>query len=142
MFKFGKKRKKKKFRSEIEVIDGEIDRSRRYDLNFSVLTVEVNHSIPRGLSKILPGNVVCFQLFKKHYRSYDKIIGPYWRRYYIVLPQTDKPAANIAKQRIAKLAEEHNWGKVSVGLAVFPEDGKDTGTLLEKAMSEIAMFNP
>jgi hypothetical protein len=142
MFKFGEKRKKKKFRSEIEVIDGEIDRSRRYDLNFSVLTVEVNHSIPRGLSKILPGNVVCFQLFKKHYRSYDKIIGPYWRRYYIVLPQTDKPAANIAKQRIAKLAEEHNWGKVSVGLAVFPEDGKDTGTLLEKAMSEIAMFNP
>ena len=137
MFKFSEKRRTKKFKSEIEVIDGEIDRSQRYDLNFSVLTVEVNHSIPRGLSKILPGNVVCFHLFKKHYRSYDKVIGPYWRRYYIVLPQTDKPAANIAKQRIAELAEEHKWGNVSVGMAVFPEDGQDSGTLIDQAIGEI-----
>ena len=142
MFKFGEKRRKKKFKSEIEVIDGEIDRSQRYDLNFSILTVEVNHSIPRGLSKILPGNVVCFHLFKKHYRSYDKIIGPYWRRYFIVLPQTDRTGASIAKQRITGLAEENDWGDVSVGMAVFPEDGKDTDTLLEKAMNEIAMFTP
>ena len=48
----------------------------------------------------------------------------------------------IAKQRISGLAEEHNSGDVSVGMAVFPEDGKDTHTLLEKAMNEIAMFNP
>ena len=137
MFKFSEKRRTKKFKSEIEVIDGEIDRSQRYDLNFSVLTVEVNHSIPRGLSKILPGNVVCFHLFKKHYRSYDKVIGPYWRRYYIVLPQTDKPAANIAKQRIAELAEEHKWGNVSIGMAVFPEDGQDSGTLIDQAIGEI-----
>ncbi len=142
MFSFGEKRRKKKFKSEIEVIDGEIDRSKRNDLNFSILTVEVNHSIPRGLSKILPGNVVCFHLFKKHYRSYDKVIGPYWRRYYIVLPQTDRAGASIAKQRIAGLAEENNWGNVSVGMAVFPEYGKDSDALLEKAMSEIAMFNP
>ncbi len=142
MFGFGKKRRKKKFKSEIEVIDGEIDRSQRNDLNFSILTVEINHSIPRGLSKILPGNVVCFHLFKKHYRSYDKVIGPYWRRYFIVLPQTDRTGASIAKQRIAGLAEENNWGNVSVGMAVFPEDGKDTDTLLEKAMSEIGMFHP
>jgi hypothetical protein len=142
MFGFGKKRRKKKFKSEIEVIDGEIDRSQRNDLNFSILTVEINHSIPRGLSKILPGNVVCFHLFKKHYRSYDKVIGPYYRRYFIVLPQTDRTGASIAKQRIAGLAEENNWGNVSVGMAVFPEDGKDTDTLLEKAMSEIGMFHP
>ncbi len=142
MFGFGEKRRKKKFKSEIDVIDGEIDRSQRFDFNFSILTVEVSHSIPRGLSKILPGNVVCFHLFKKHYRSYDKVIGPYWRRYYIVLPQTDKPGAKIAKQRIAGLAEENNWGDVSVGMAVFPEDGKDTDTLLEKAINEIAMFTP
>ncbi len=142
MFSFGKKRRKKKFKSEIEVTDGEIDRSQRNDLNFSILTVEINHSIPRGLSKILPGNVVCFHLFKKHYRSYDKVIGPYYRRYFIVLPQTDRTGASIAKQRIAGLAEENNWGNVSVGMAVFPEDGKDTDTLLEKAMSEIGMFHP
>ena len=134
MFSFGEKRKKKKFKSEIEVINGEIDRSQRFDFNFTILTVEVSHSIPRGLSKILPGNVVCFHLFKKHYRSYDKIIGPYWRRYYIVLPQTGRPGANIAKKRIAGLAEEHNWGNVSDGMVVFPEDSNDPNALLEKAM--------
>lgn len=137
MFKFGEKRRKKKFRSEIEVINGEIERSLRFDFSFSILTVEVSHSIPRGLSKILPGNVVCFHLFKKHYRSYDRILGPYWRRYYIVLPQTDKKGANMAKERIYGLAEEHNWGNVSVGMAVFPEDGKDPGTLIDQAISEI-----
>ena len=142
MFNVFEKRKKKKFKSEIEVIDAEIVRSQRHDFHFSILIVEVSHSVPRGLSRILPGNVVCFHLFKKHYRSYDRIIGPYWRRYYIVLPQTERAEANIAKQRVAGLAEEHNWGDVSIGMAVFPEDGDNPDVLLEKALSEIGMFSP
>ena len=137
MFNFERRAMKRKFKSEIKVIDEEISRSQRFDFSCCVLTVEINDYIPRGLSKILPGKVVSFHILKKFIRNYDRMIGPYWRRYYIVLPQTDKKGANIAKERIYGLAEEHNWGNVSVGMAVYPEDGQDSGTLIDQAIGEM-----
>ena len=65
------------------------------------------------------------------------MIGPYWRRYFIVLPQTDRNGANAIKERIYELAKEHNWGNVSVGMAVYPDDSKDPRTLIEHVVGEM-----
>ena len=128
---------KRRFKSEIREIDEEIDRSQRFDFNCSILAVEISDSIPRGLSRILPGRVVSFHIMKRYIRRYDTIVGPYWRRYFIVLPQTDKQGANAVKERILGLAEEHSWGNVSIATAVYPDDGRDSRTLLEQVIGEM-----
>ena len=137
MFRLRNSIKRQKYKSELKVIDEEINRSRRHNLNFSVLVVDISHSVPRGLSKLLPGNVLSFHLLQKHVRSYDNIIGPHRRRYYIISSQTDREGASAVKDRIYKLAEEHNWGDLSIGMAIYPEDGKTSQALLNKALSEL-----
>jgi hypothetical protein len=138
MFRFNNLVKKRQYKTELKAIDEEINRSRRFDLNFSVLVVDMSHSVPRGLSKLLPGNVLSFHLLQKHVRSYDHIIGPHRRRYYIVSSQTDREGASAVKERIHKLAEEHEWGNLSIGMAVYPEDGKTSQAILDKALSELS----
>ena len=138
MFRSRNSIKKRKYKTEIKVIDEEINRSQRYNFNFSVLVVDISHSVPRGLSKLLPGNVVSFHLLQKYIRSYDHMIGPNRRRYYIISSQTNRDGANAVKQRIHKLAEEHNWGNLTIGAAVYPEDGKTSQALLSKAISELS----
>ena len=140
MFSFKNKVKKKKFGLEIKLIKEEINRSKRYDYNFGILVVNVSHSVPRGLSKIMPGRVISFHLMRKYIRNYDKLVGSSLRRYYIILSQTDRPGANIVKQRIYKLAKKYNWGVVSVGMAIFPEDCKTSQTLLDKAINNLSQF--
>ncbi len=138
MFRSRNSIKKRKYKAEIKIIDEEINRSQRYDLNFSILVVDMSHSVPRGLSKLLPGNVLSFHLLQKYIRSYDHIIGPHRRRYYIVSSQTDRKGASAVKQRIYDLAEKHKWGGLSIGMAVYPEDGKTSQALLSKAISELS----
>ena len=121
----------------MKVIDEEINRSKRSNFNMSILVVEVSHSAPRGLSKVLPGKTLSFYLLKKFIRSYDRMIGPYWRRYFIVLPQTDRNGANVVKQRIYNLAKENNWGTVSIGMAFYAEDSEKSETLIENAIKSL-----
>ncbi len=66
------------------------------------------------------------------------MIGPNRRRYYIVSSQTDRDGANAVKQRIHKLAKEQDWGNLTIGTAVYPEDGKTSQALLSKAISELS----
>ncbi len=138
MFRSRNKIKKRQYKAEIKVIDEEINRSQRYDLSFSILVVDMSHSVPRGLSKLLPGNVLSFHLLQKYVRSYDNIIGPHRRRYYIVSSQTDRKGASAVKQRIYDLAEKHKWGNLSIGMAVYPEDGKTSKALLKKAINGLS----
>jgi len=138
MFRSRNSIKKRKYKAEIKVIDEEINRSQRYNLNFSVFAVDISHSVPRGLSKLLPGNVVSFHLMQKYIHSYDHMIGPNRRRYYIIFGQTNRDGANSVKQRIHKLAEEQDWGDLTIGTAVYPEDGNTPQALLSKAISELS----
>ena len=66
------------------------------------------------------------------------MIGPNRRRYYIIFSQTNRDGANVVKQRIHKLAEEQNWGNLTIGTAVYPEDGKTSQALLSKAISDLS----
>ena len=99
--------KKQRFEVEIKKIDEEINRSNRFNFSFGVLVVEVSHSAPKGLSKLFPGKTISFHLMRKYIRGYDKLMGPYFRRYYIILPQGDRTSVNAVKERIYELAQEH-----------------------------------
>jgi len=134
MFRFKDKRKKQELGVEIDLINEEIGRSKRFGFSLGVLVVELNDSVPRGLSKVMPGKTISFHVLKRYIRVYDKVVGPFLRRYYIILPQTDKNGVNAVKQRVYKLAEEHKWGDVLIGTAVYPEDGKTPKALLDKAI--------
>jgi hypothetical protein len=136
MFRFWKKRKKRKYNWELDLIAGEISRSKRYGLSFGILAVKVSHSAPRGLSKLMPGRTLSFDVLNENIRYYDRVIDSVSRRYHIILPQTDKDGVKAVKERIHKLAREHKWGEVSFGSAVYPGDGEDPQTLLNKAMGE------
>ena len=132
MFWF-KRAKEHKSTHEINLIDEEISRSKRFEFHFAVLVLELSHSLPRGLSKLLPGKAISFHILKKNLRVYDKLTAINYRRYYIILPQTDEAGVSVVKERIYRLAREHNWGDINIGISVYPEDGECAQSLLEKA---------
>ena len=138
MFRFWNAVKKQRYEVEMKKIEEEISRSSRFDYSFGVLVVDVSHSVPKGLSKLFPGKTISFHLMRKHIRGYDKLYGPFVRRYYIILPQGDRTSVNAVKQRIHKLAQEHNWGDLSIGAEIYEEDGRTAQALLDKAISELS----
>jgi len=126
------KGKKKKFQHEIKFIDSMISQSKRFGYQFGVMVVELSHSIPRGLSKILPGKTISFSVIEKNLRLYDRIVDCSYRRYYVILPQTDENGIKAVIGRIRKLAQKHGWGDVTINAAIYPKDGDTPQALLSK----------
>ena len=126
------KSRKKRFQTEIKVIDSTISQSKRFGYQFGVLVVEVSHSIPRGISKILPGKTISFSIIEKSLRLYDRIVDCSYRRYYVILPQTGEKGVKAVMERIRKLAHKHGWGEVTINAAVYPKDGETAQALLSK----------
>ena len=126
------KSKKKRFQHEIKFIDSMISKSKRFEYQFGVLVVELSHSTPRGLSKILPGKTISFSVIRKNLRLYDQIVDYSYRRYYVILPQTDENGVKVVIRRIEKLAQEHGWGDVTIHAATYPQDGDTSQALLSK----------
>ena len=133
---FWSNNKKKVYKELIEDIKEEIGRSKRFDYNFSVLTAEVSHSSSPGLIKILPGKIISIHIIRRYLRGYDRMIGPIKRRYYFILPQTDKKGACAVKQRIKNFAMERNLGDISIGIAAYSENGTSPDSLLFKSIRE------
>ena len=89
----------------------------------------------------MPGKTLSFHLMKKYIRGYDKLFGPFFRRYYIILPQSDRNGINAFKQRIHRLAKEYKWGDLSIGEALYDEDGESPQALLDAAISRLSSLN-
>ena len=138
MLEFWNAMKKQRFEEEVNKIEDEIRRSKRFNYSFGVFVVDISHATPKGISALMPGKTISFHLMKKHIRGYDKLFGPFFKRYYIILPQSDRNEVNAFKQRIYKLAEEYNWGGLSIGEAVYDEDGKSAQALLDAAISRLS----
>jgi len=126
------KGKKRKFQYEVKFIDTTISQSKRFGYQFGVMVVELSHSIPRGISKILPGKTISFSIIEKHLRLYDRIVDCSYRRYYVILPQTDENGVKTVIGRIRKLAQKHGWGDVTINAAIYPKDGDTPQALLNK----------
>ena len=134
---FFSKSNRHKLEAEARHIDVEISRSKRFGFKFGVLAVELSHSAPRGLSKILPGRMISFHVLKENLRSYDHTIeSHYMRRYYIVLPQTDKEGVEVVKTRIYMIAKEKKWEDLSIKSAIYPDDGRTSKRLLREVSSK------
>jgi len=131
-------RKRKKFPAEIDAIGEEIARSKRFGFHFGVLAIEVNDSVPRGLSRIIPGKTISFHVLENNIRVYDKVIGPIVRRYFIILPQTSEKGICVVKKRVHKIAVDHRWGNLRIGTACYPIDGNNALSLLEIAISRLS----
>ncbi len=138
MLEFWKAMKKQRFEEEVKKIEDEISRSKRFNFSLSILVVDISHTAPKGIGALLPGKTISFHLMRKYIRGYDKLFGPFFRRYYIILAQSDRNAVNAVKQRIYKLAQEYNWGDLSIGEAVYDEDGKSAQALLDTAISRLS----
>jgi len=122
-----------KLETEREFIDKEIDRSRRLGFSFGVLSVLVNQSVPRGISKLFPGNTISFRPLGKDLRRIDdSITKPSYRKYYVVVPQTDEKGVRFIKEEIFKLSELHKWGDILISAVVYPKDGNTSYELLCK----------
>ncbi len=141
MLEFWKAMKKQRFEEEVNKIEDEISRSKRFNYSFGVFVVDMSRAVPKGISALMPGKTISFHLMKKYIRGYDKLFGPFFRRHYIILAQSDRNAVNAVKQRIHKLAKEHNWGDLSIGEAVYDEDGKSAQALLDTAISRLSSLN-
>jgi hypothetical protein len=133
------RRESDSLREEERMINSEIGRSKRFGFQFGVLTVEVSHTVPRGLSNILPGRTISFHILRKNFRSYDQVIGSYLRRrYYVILPQTDKNGIEVVKARIYQIAEKEKWGGISVSSVAYPDDGNDSKGLLDRLSGNVS----
>jgi hypothetical protein len=141
MLEFWKAMKKQRFEEEVKKIEDEISRSKRFNYSFGVFVVDISQAAPKGISTLMPGKTISFHLTRKYIRGYDQLFGPFFMRYYIILPQSDRNGVNAVKQRIYKLAKEYNWGDLSIGEAVYDEDGKSAQALLDKAISRLSSLN-
>jgi hypothetical protein len=141
MLEFWKAMKKQRFEEEVKKIEDEISRSKRFNYSFGVIVADISHAAPKGISALMPGKTISFHLMRKHIRGYDKLFGPFFKRYYIILPQSDRNKVNAFKQRIYKLAKEYNWGDLSIGEAVYDEDAKSAQALLDTAISRLSSLN-
>ncbi len=141
MLEFWKAMKKQRFEEEVKKIDDEISRSKRFNYSFGVFVVDISHSAPKGISVLMPGKTLSFHLMRKHIRGYDKLFGPFSRRYYIILPQSDRNGINAFKQRIYMLAKEYKWGDLSIGEALYDEDGESAQALLDTAINRLSSLN-
>ena len=138
MFIFRKFLNKNKFEFEINCINKEINRYKRFGSNFCVLMLKISHAAPHGLSKLIPGKAVSYHITGKHLhlkkilRSYDALIKTTYRKYYVILPQTDEEGAKAVVERIHTLAQNHHWGEISISTALCPKDGENAHALLNK----------
>ncbi|MDF1590263.1 MAG: hypothetical protein P1P89_02010 [Desulfobacterales bacterium] len=138
MLWFGNGTKKIKFKKEIKAIEKEISRSKRFGFHFGVLVLQVDNSVPKGLSKTLPGRTISYHMVESHLRYCDSImLGNFFRTYYIILPQTPRLGIKAVKGRLSRVAREKNWGPIAVGAAFYPEDSDDPRELIELAVEDV-----
>ncbi len=132
-------------RYALERFQEEVKRSQSRKLKLSFLMIDVDHfkkfndtyghltgdKILRGIAEIIKGSI----------REID-IAGRFGgEEFCVVLPDTDREGARFAAERIRQAAERATIKAydanvqvtLSVGVATFPDDGKSSGELIEKA---------
>lgn len=126
-------------------LEEEVDRSSRLGLKFAVAMVDVDHFKQcNDRYGHLVGDVVLKRIadrIKNSVREVDMTARYGGEEFCVVLPETSKALALTVAERIRKSVEakrirafdEEIKTTVSVGIATYPEDGKDVETLIEKA---------
>ena len=136
-----------------EQLQQELTRATRYNLNVSLVIMDIDHfkhyndrnghpagdAVLKKLSALLMTNV----------RSMDLAVRYGGEEFCLVLVETNKSAAGVAAEKIRKLIEDNSFefedsqpdGKltISTGVATFPEDGTAFNELVEAADKRLYM---
>ncbi|MFQ5823763.1 MAG: diguanylate cyclase [bacterium] len=130
-----------------EHLQQELNRARRHNLNVSVAMIDIDYfkhyndtnGHPAG-DMILKGIA---RLLKENIRNIDLAARYGGEEFALVLIETNKASTKIVAEKIRKLVEDHSFaceetqpqGKItiSMGVATFPEDGKEFKTLVNVA---------
>ncbi len=123
----------------------EIGRSKKFNLNFSFLMIDVDHFKDyNDRYGHLVGDAILkeiSQTIKENIRQID-LLGRYGgEEFSIILTETDKEGARFAAERIRQSIEEKNFRvydedlkmTISLGISVFPADSQESGALIDKA---------
>jgi ActR/RegA family two-component response regulator/GGDEF domain-containing protein len=116
-----------------DVAGREIDKARRHNRRFSIATVvlEANESLPVGAAA-----EVADQLLKAA-RDIDVLARVDEREFHLLLPECDGMGAHASRRRmlgrLRSSSQGHLAEKLLVGLATFPQDGRDLSRLLRAA---------
>jgi diguanylate cyclase (GGDEF)-like protein/PAS domain S-box-containing protein len=128
------------YRHLVDVLDSEIKRSQRTDRKFAMLFFDLD-----GLKRINDrhGHLIGSQslcrladVLSSCCRDIDTPARFGGDEFALVLPETSAEAANLVAQRICKSVANDGKGpklSVSVGIAVYPQDGETIERLLSQA---------
>ncbi len=129
----------------LERLNEEMARSKRHNLHLSVLMLDLDHF--KGCNDTyghLVGDIVLKEIakiLKEHVRQVD-LVGRYGgEEFVIALPDTNKTSAANVAERIRQSAERYRFKAydeiitttVSMGLATYPDDGRDVPALIDRA---------
>ncbi len=135
-----------------EDLNHEVSRAKRYNRNFSILMIDVDwfkkyndtHGHQKG-DELLKRIV---EILKSCLRASDRIYRYGGEEFVVLLPETPRERAYVAAERLRKRIEQEKFfgaeksqpeGKVtiSIGVAGFPDDGKNWEEILRKADSAL-----
>ena len=128
-----------------ERLNEELNRSKKYGFRFSFLMVDIDDFKKcNDTHGHLVGDVILkdvSRIIKEGVREIDLVARYGGEEFSLIFPETDKNGAILAAERIRKKIEENVFKAydemlkvtISIGIAVYPEDGSDAGEIVERA---------
>jgi GGDEF domain-containing protein len=121
----------------VRYLGREVERARRAGRSLGFLLIEIDNSVPRGTSELLPGRTLMVTLFEDAIRNTDVLERTAFRIYTIILTETNHmEGSQIVKERIRRVATEKGWGKIKIGMASYPENGDTAEDLINFATKD------
>jgi len=128
-------------RSFQETLRHEMERARRYHHLLSIILLDIDHFKLYNDTYGHPEGDTLLKAFGKlissHVRGADFVARYGGEEFVILLPEMGKEEAQKAAEKIRKYIEEHPFPNrqvtVSIGVAAYPEDGDDSGLLVNEA---------
>jgi len=128
------------FQEQLEV---EVKRAQRYDLNLSLIMIDLDHFKEfNDTYGHLEGDTLLrkiAQILKSCLRETDFVARYGGEEFGVILPETNKEGASIASERVRRSISEHTFGEVgakmtvSLGVASYPDDACFRADLIKKA---------
>lgn len=129
----------------LERLSEELERSKKFYLNFSFLMIDIDHfkSFNDRYGHLV-GDVILKEtsrLIKRNLRQIDLIARYGGEEFSLILTMTDKEKARFAAERIRQSVEQGRIRAydedlkvtISIGLSTFPADAQDMQALIENA---------
>jgi len=126
-----------------EQLGVEVKRAQRYDLNLSLIMIDLDHfkEFNDSYGHLEGDNLLrkIAQILKSSLRETDFVARYGGEEFAVILPETNKEGAAIAAERVRSTISEQTFGEVgakmtvSLGVACYPDDACLRADLIKKA---------